>query len=75
MTIWTSSLQGFELDLFEKLQELDRSVALVALANDKPRGNIESSKQGGRTMPHVAVRATFRTPGIIGKTGWSRSSA
>jgi hypothetical protein len=51
---------NLSVDLFEKLQELDRSVALVAFANDRPRGDIESSKQGGRTMPHVAVRATFR---------------
>ena len=50
--------RDLSVNLFEKLQELDRSVALVAFANDKPRGNIESSKQGGRTMPHAA--ATFR---------------
>jgi hypothetical protein len=36
--------RDLSVDLLEKLQELDRSVALVAFANDKPRGDIESSK-------------------------------
>jgi hypothetical protein len=35
-------------------------VTLVAFADDKPRGDIECGKQRGRTMPHIAVRATFR---------------
>lgn len=35
-------------------------MALVALADDEPRGNIECCKQLGRTMTHVAVRTTFR---------------
>jgi hypothetical protein len=52
--------RDLSVDLFEKLQELDRSVTLVAFADDKPRGDIECSKQRGRTMPHIAVRATFR---------------
>ena len=47
------------IDLFEEVQELGRPVTLVAFADDKPRGNIESGKQRGRTMPHIAVRATF----------------
>ncbi|MGY4230444.1 hypothetical protein ACVMIH_007805 [Bradyrhizobium sp. USDA 4503] len=46
-------------DLFEKLQELVRSVELVAFANYEPQGDIACSKQRGRTMPHVAVRTTF----------------
>ena len=41
------------VDLFEKLQELDRPVTLVAFADDKPRGDIERGKQRGRTMPHI----------------------
>src|ERR1700726_3647720 len=48
------------IDLFEELQELDRPVTLVAFADDKPRGDIECGKQRGRTMPYIAVRATFR---------------
>ena len=47
------------VDLFEEVQELGRSVTLVAFADDEPRGDIECGKQRGRTMPHVAVRATF----------------
>jgi len=35
-------------------------VAFVAFADDEPRGDIECSKQRGRTMPHIAVRAPFR---------------
>jgi len=47
------------VDLFEEVQELGRPVTLVAFADDEPRGDIECGKQRGRTMPHVAVRATF----------------
>src|SRR5271168_2203647 len=47
------------IDLFEEVQELGRSVTLVAFADDEPRGDIEGGEQRGRTMPHVAVRATF----------------
>ena len=47
------------IDLFEEVQELGRPVTLVAFADDEPRGDIECGKQRGRTMPHVAVRATF----------------
>ena len=54
------AFRDLSVDLFEELQELDRPVTHVAFADDKPRGNIESSKQRGRAMPHVAVRATFR---------------
>ena len=48
------------IDLFEEFQELDCPVALVAFADDKPRGDIECGKQRGRTMPHIAVRTTLR---------------
>src|SRR5215831_1573288 len=47
------------IDLFEEVQELGRPVTLVAFADDEPRGDIECCKQRGRTMPHIAVRATF----------------
>jgi hypothetical protein len=63
------------IDLFEEVQELGRPVTLVSFADDEPRGNIKGGEQRGRTMPHVAVRATSGTPGIIRKTGCSRSSA
>ena len=33
------------IDLFEEVQELRRPVALVALADDEPRGDIERGKQ------------------------------
>src|ERR1700732_3433833 len=52
--------RNLSIDLFEELQELDSPVALVAFADDEPRGDIECGKQRGRTMPHIAVRATFR---------------
>jgi hypothetical protein len=45
--------RDLSVDLFEKIQELDRPVTLVAFADDKPRGDIECSKQRGRTMPHI----------------------
>src|SRR5579872_3840614 len=48
------------IDLFKEVQELGRPMTLIAFADDKPRGDIERSKQRGRTMPHIAVRATFR---------------
>ena len=35
-------------------------MALVAFADNEPRGDIERGKQRGRTMPHIAVRTTFR---------------
>ena len=59
--------RGLGIDLFEELQEFDRPVTLVAFADDKPRGDIECGKQCGSTMPHIAVRATSGTPGIIGR--------
>src|SRR5215831_2807499 len=37
------AFRDLSVDLFEELQELDRPVTLVAFADDKPRGNIESS--------------------------------
>src|SRR5262245_53665048 len=52
-------LRNLSIDLFEEVQKLCRSVTLVAFADDKPRGDIECGKQRGRTMPHIAVRATF----------------
>src|SRR5262249_18925552 len=53
-------LRDLSVDLLQKLQELDCPVALVAFADDEPRGDIKCRKQRGRTMPHIAVRATFR---------------
>jgi len=47
------------IDLFEELQELGCPVTLVAFADYEPRGDIDCGKQRGRTLPHVAVRATF----------------
>src|SRR5258707_4330067 len=54
------AFRNLSIDLFEELQELDCPMAFVAFANDEPRGDIECGKQRGRTMPHIAVRATFR---------------
>src|SRR5262245_9383462 len=51
--------RDLSIDLFEEVQELGGPVALVAFADDEPRGDIECGKQRGRTVPHVAVRATF----------------
>src|SRR5215813_6923028 len=52
-------LRDLSIDLFEEVQKLGRPVTLVAFADDEPRGDIECGKQRGRTVPHVAVRATF----------------
>src|SRR6185436_12740454 len=46
-------------------------MALVAFADDEPRGDIECGKQRGHPVPHV--RATFRN--AWHKTGCSRSRA
>jgi hypothetical protein len=35
-------------------------MAFVAFADDEPRGDVERGKQRGRTMPHIAVGASFR---------------
>src|ERR1044071_3497328 len=63
------------IDLFEEVQELGRPVTLVAFADDEPRGDIECGKQRGRTMPHELCVRRSGMPGIIGKTGCSRSRA
>src|SRR5579871_1220528 len=54
------SFGNASINLFEEVQELGRPMTLVAFADDKPRSDIECSKQRGRTVPHIAVRATFR---------------
>ena len=38
-------LRDLSVDLFEELQELDRPMALVAFANDKPGSDIERGKK------------------------------
>ena len=63
------------INLFEKLQELDCPVALVAFADDEPEAT--SSAANSAVVPcrtQLCVRRSG-TPGIIGKTGCSRSSA
>ena len=39
------AVRNLSIDLFEELQELDGPVALVASADDEPRGDIEGGKQ------------------------------
>src|SRR3981189_3895177 len=51
--------RDLSLALLAEADRLGRPVTLVAFADDEPRGDIECSKQRGRTMRHVAVRATF----------------
>ena len=58
------------INLFEEVQELGCPVTLVAFADDEPRGDIECGKQRGRTVPHVAVRATFRCARHHGANRW-----
>jgi len=53
-------LRDLSVDLFEELQKLDCPMALVAFADDEPRGDIGRCKKRGRAMPHVAMRTTFR---------------
>src|SRR5579863_583524 len=50
---------NLSIDLFEEVQELGRPVTLVAFADDEPRGDVERGEQRSRTVPHIAVRATF----------------
>ena len=54
------------VDLLEEVQETHGPVSLVAFADDEARCDIESCE--------LCVRRSG-TPGIIGKTGCSRSSA
>ncbi len=51
--------RDLSIDFLEEVQELGRSVTFVAFADDEPRGDVECGEQRGRTMPHVAVCATF----------------
>ena len=53
------AMRDLSINLFEEVQELGRPVTFVAFADDKPRGDVERGKQRCRTMPHIAVRATF----------------
>ncbi len=68
-------LRDLSVDLFDELQELDRPMPLVAFSNDKPGRDTERGKKRSRTMPHLPVRETFPTLGMIGKTVCSRSGA
>jgi hypothetical protein len=43
--------RDLSIDLFADVQELSRPVALVALADDEARGDIECGKQRGRALP------------------------
>ena len=59
ITIWIEPFGDLSIDLFEEVQELGRPATLATFADDEPRGDVECGEQRGRTVPHVAVRATF----------------
>src|SRR4029079_2826633 len=46
------------IDLLEEVQELGRTVTLVALADDEPRADIARGDQRGRSTPPIDVRET-----------------
>src|ERR1700722_13072483 len=48
------------IDLLQKIQELDRTVASIALAKHVAGGNIERSEQAGNTVPLVVVGAPLQ---------------
>jgi hypothetical protein len=63
------------VDLLEEVEKLGRTMALVAFADDKTRGDVERREQRRCAVANVAVGAALGMPGIIGRIGCSRSSA
>ena len=51
--------RNLSIDLFQEVQKLGGAMSLVALADDKARGNIEGSEQRRCPVPYVIVRPTF----------------
>src|SRR5580658_3675776 len=50
------------IDPFEKIQELDGTMAPVALSQDVAGGDVERGEQAGDTMSCVVVGASFQLP-------------
>lgn len=50
-------------------------MAAVQGADDGAAGDVERGEQVGRAVPDIVVAAPLGVPGIIGSTGWDRSSA
>ena len=50
------------LDLREEVAEFDRTVTLVAAANDPAGGNVQGGEQRGRAMPRVIMAAPLGLP-------------
>lgn len=63
------------VNLLEEVEKLGGAMPLVAFADDKSRGDIERCEERSGAMTDVAVGAALGIPGIIGRTGCSRSSA
>ena len=63
------------VDLLEKIQKLGGPMTLAAFADHEPRRDIEGSEQRGGSVAYIAGVRRSGMPGIIGRTGCSRSSA
>ena len=50
------------LDLREEVAEFDRTVTLVAAADDPAGGNVQGGEQGGRAVPRVIMAAPLGLP-------------
>ena len=50
------------LDLREEVAEFDRTVTLIAAANDPAGGNVQGGEQRGRAMPRVIMAAPLGLP-------------
>ncbi|PII39811.1 hypothetical protein T190_00720 [Sinorhizobium meliloti CCBAU 01290] len=48
------------IDLLEEIQEFGGTVPLVAFADDKAGGDIQSGKQRGCAVSDIGMRAPFR---------------
>ena len=63
------------INLFQEVQELNRTMASIALAKNVAGGDIESSKQACDAMSLVVVVRRSNCPTRIGSTGSVRLRA
>ena len=75
---WTSKFAGYcEVDLDEKLLEFLCPMPLHSIfPAPRPLHHVECREQVYRSMPNVVVACNaLAVLGLIGRTGWARSSA
>jgi hypothetical protein len=65
----------FLVDPDQELLELRCPVPAVQGTDDLAGGDVERGEQGGQPVADVVVVRRSGMPGIIGSTGWERSSA